>query len=333
MEVRELGEHTLRDLAQPERLFQLVVAGLPDVFPPPRSEHEPKAPPPDRSILIIREPDAASERLVEVGVPLARSHPPHELIVAQLVDAALGPAGDLEGALARASSDLHELRADLVEQGISARVAAFTTVDSSEDIVRLSTEQAVDLVLLERSPESLKGGRLGQELEAVFANAPCDVAVCLLRNVRSDSDVVLVPFGGGAHDWTALELGAWIARANGFRLRLLGIAGDPTTGKRDASRLLAAASLSVQQLVGVPTEPVLRPAGGQGLVDASEDVAVLVAGVPDDWRERGLGQVRSELAHADRATTLFVRRGVRPGGLAPRDSLTRFTWSLADAQL
>lgn len=34
---RDLGEHRLKDLREPERLAQLVVAGLPDRFPPPRS--------------------------------------------------------------------------------------------------------------------------------------------------------------------------------------------------------------------------------------------------------------------------------------------------------
>src|SRR5260221_8890014 len=35
---------------------------------------------------------------------------------------------------------------------------------------------------------------------------------------------------------------------------------------------------------------------------------------------------RSAIAEQARCLTLFVRRGLRPGGLAPRDSLTRFTW-------
>jgi len=34
--LRELGSHPLKDLPEPERLFQLVVAGLPSTFPPPR---------------------------------------------------------------------------------------------------------------------------------------------------------------------------------------------------------------------------------------------------------------------------------------------------------
>jgi hypothetical protein len=28
-------------------------------------------------------------------------------------------------------------------------------------------------------------------------------------------------------------------------------------------------------------------------------------------------------------TTVLVRRGLRPGGLAPRDDGTRFTWTIA----
>jgi class 3 adenylate cyclase len=40
--LRELGAYSLKDLPEPERLFQLVVEGLPASFPPPRV-HE-KAP-------------------------------------------------------------------------------------------------------------------------------------------------------------------------------------------------------------------------------------------------------------------------------------------------
>ena len=35
--MRDLGEHRLKDLDAPERLFQLVVDGLPADFPPPRT--------------------------------------------------------------------------------------------------------------------------------------------------------------------------------------------------------------------------------------------------------------------------------------------------------
>ncbi|GMQ84839.1 MAG: hypothetical protein BMS9Abin07_0404 [Acidimicrobiia bacterium] len=37
VELRDLGYHTLRGLARPERVYQLVAPGLPDEFPPPRT--------------------------------------------------------------------------------------------------------------------------------------------------------------------------------------------------------------------------------------------------------------------------------------------------------
>lgn len=41
--LRDLGEHELKDLDRPERLAQLVIAGLPDQFPPPRTAGTPFA--------------------------------------------------------------------------------------------------------------------------------------------------------------------------------------------------------------------------------------------------------------------------------------------------
>ena len=330
IELRNLGEHRLRDLPQVMHLFQVLAHGLQEAFPEPRSEQDSKAPASDRTILVAARTGETARSLVEVARPLAGSHVPHELIVAHLVDVGAHAPSELAESLARATSELQDVRARLGEHGIDARVAAFTSAVVGEDICRLASEQAVDLVLLARSPEQLEGGSLDRELEVVFSDAACDVAVCIARDEIGDgSDIVLVPFGGGSHDWAALELGAWLASANGCRLRLLGVTGDPEAGKRDASRLLAAASLAVQQLVGVPTEPALLPAGEEGLVHASGEAAVVVVGVPEDWRERGLGHVRAELAEVGRATTLFVRRGLRPGGLAPSDSQTRFTWSLS----
>jgi hypothetical protein len=55
---------------------------------------------------------------------------------------------------------------------------------------------------------------------------------------------VVVPFAGAAHDWTAVEIGAWLARNSGEPLRLA-VASTSSEG-RDANRLLASASLAVQ---------------------------------------------------------------------------------------
>ena len=56
-EARDLGPHVLRGLPQPERLFQLIGAGLPDRFPPPNAEPVASGPRPrvvlaDDSVLL-----------------------------------------------------------------------------------------------------------------------------------------------------------------------------------------------------------------------------------------------------------------------------------------
>ena len=139
----------------------------------------------------------------------------------------------------------------------------------------------------------------------------------------------MTPFGGVEHDWSAIEVAAWLAGALGTGLRLLGTEADPALGRRDASRLLSRASLLVQQVVGIVTEPVLVPPGEKGVIDAARDARLLVIGLSDRWPTEGIGRVRLAVAAGANVPTLFVRRGVRPGGVEPHHTLTRFTWTVA----
>ncbi|MGA8485588.1 MAG: hypothetical protein WB684_00820, partial [Gaiella sp.] len=67
----------------------------------------------------------------------------------------------------------------------------------------------------------------------------------------------------------------------------------------------------------------------EALVEAAGDARVVVVGLTDRWRRDGLGRTRTALATQASAPTVLVRRGVRPGGLAPRGTETRFTWTIA----
>jgi hypothetical protein len=175
----------------------------------------------------------------------------------------------------------------------------------------------VDLLLSE-----IAQPRLDDDTTAVLEQASCDVAL-LVGTPREGP--VLVPFGGAWHDWAALELGAWVARATGARLRLIGALG--TDDAPDASRLLADASLIVQRTAGIVAEPLLAPPG-RGVLALAEGAGLLVVGFSERWRQEGLGRVRGALVEAPPAPTVLVRRGPRPGGLAPPETVTRFGWSL-----
>ena len=110
---------------------------------------------------------------------------------------------------------------------------------------------------------------------------------------------------------------------------LAGTEADPESGRRDASQLLANASFVIQRTLGTATEPLLVPPGPHGLAGAAADAGLLVAGLSRRWEEEGLGETRAALLQAASVPILLVRKGLRPSGLAPEHSLTRFTWSMA----
>jgi Kef-type K+ transport system membrane component KefB len=292
----------------------------------------PQAAAPERAILVAPQDGRHLETLLELAGRLARSRPARELLLVRLLvpsRIATGPAAD-DHELTQVAADLHRRRESLRHRGLAVRTVAFTSADPATDLLRLAAEQPVDLVLLDgRRPllgEGVPRGAVGE----VLLRSPCDVAVLVHRErglIAVDAaHPVLVPFGGADHDWAALELGAWVASSSGARLRLLGAAGDDA-GRRDASRLLANASLVLQQLAGVPAEPLLIEPGREGVLRAADGAGLLVVGLSERWREEGLGATRAEIARSAPAPTLFVRRGARQGALSPPDGLTRFAWS------
>jgi len=276
---------------------------------------------PQRAILAAPQSDGSLDGLLALAERLAR-RPPRDVILARLVT---------DGAeLPQANAAVQEHRDALVARGVGARAAAFTSVQPGEDIVRLASQQDVDLLLVDVAPEQLDEAISSGELGVILAGAPCDVGVLVTGDRALVADrPVLVPFGGADHEWAAAEIGAWLASAQGVSLRLLGTAGDPKEGKRDASLLLASVALMVQQIAGIATEPVLAEPGAEPVIRAAEEAGLLVVGLPSTWRQEGLGATRLAVVLGARPPVLLVRGGLRPGGLAPQESLTRFTWTLA----
>jgi hypothetical protein len=158
--------------------------------------------------------------------------------------------------------------------------------------------------------------------------APPDVAEFHGGAVDWRRDGIYVPFGGGSNDWAALELAAWLASAADVPIKLVGTTADPSRTRRDASRLLADASIALQRVVGVVAEPVLAEQSAQALLAVVEPASLVAAGLPDRFRAEGLDATRTALVRSASPPVLLVQRGARPGGLAPGESRTRFSWSL-----
>jgi DNA-binding SARP family transcriptional activator len=264
----------------------------------------------ERSILVASLEPGRLDSLLGVAEPLAR-RPAKELILARLV-----PNADRLG---EATAALQRHRAELLARDISTRAAAFVSSSLARDVLRMAVEQDVDLLLVDGPPRPL----LEPVLSELLVKAPCDVAVVTGGVLREGP--VLVPFVGVDHDWTAIELGAWLAGALDVPLQLAGPRDSSSGG--DSSRLLANASLAVQATLGIAAVPLLLDSTPAALQTAAGEAAAIVVGLSDRWRTEGLGEAREALM-SGQAPVVVVRRGLRPGGLAPSTSLTRFTWTL-----
>jgi DNA-binding SARP family transcriptional activator len=280
----------------------------------PAIEAAPAAPAAARSLLLAPRGLDGLEALIRLAKPLAAFEPPRELVVAAIVDSA---------DLASATSALADRRAQLLAAGVATRAVAFGSRAPGRDVVRLAGQENVELLI-----RDIAEPRLDDDAVAMLEQAPCDVALLVAAGGPPRPGPVLVPFGGAWHDWAALELAAWTARSTGAPLRLIGAVADRGDESADASRLLADASLILQRTAGIVAEPLLAPPGRKGVLALAEGAGLLVVGLSERWRHEGLGRVRAALVEAPPAPTVLVRRGPRPGGLAPPETTTRFGWSL-----
>ena len=267
----------------------------------------------ERAALVFSSDDGELDELLAIAEPLAGAQE-RELILARLLAE--------EHALGDAAAALNERCTALPTR---ARAAVFTTDDVARDAVRFARSYDADLVLLGLSHSA---GVLGDDVAAIVDGSPADVALVGGRVDFAEGEGVFVPFAGGEHDWAALEFGAWLASGTDAPLRLVGTTADPRHERRDASRLLADASLSLQRVVGVTSEPRLAAPTEDALVAAVASATVVVVGISPRWRSEGIGVIRRALIERARPPVILVHRGPRPGVLAPRTSRTRFTWSI-----
>lgn len=296
----------------------------------------PALPVPERSILVAPQSDSALEQLLAIARPLAGSAPPRELILARLLAPPRG--AEVRGGLQTENRMLEEesrqlvaVRSRLGAERVAAREVATISANAGADLARLARTEEVDLVLIDGRRPLLGDGVPRGDVGVLLANAPSDVAVLVAREdaelLTARDRPIIVPFGGAEHDWAALELAAWLGATAGMTLKLLGAAGQSDEGR--VTRLLGDAGLLVQHYAGVSAQPVVAEPGRDGILEAARGAGILIVGLSERWRQEGLGETRSNIARAAPAPVLFVRRGTRPGALAPRGNVTRFGWSSA----
>ena len=291
---------------------------------------------PERAVLVAAQTDAALTALRDLAEPLVRSEPRRELILARLVPPPRGAGvrGGLqtENALvATAREQLDQIRDDLSNAGVFVRPVAFASTNPAQDLARLAASENVDLLLVEGHRPLLGEPIPLAEVKPVLQSAPCDVGVLVSSEGRvklGPGQPIVVPFGGAEHDWSALELGSWIASVSDSPLRLLGVVAGQDTAEAVARRL-GDAALLVREFAGIETEPIVIDDAQQGVLPVARTAGLLVIGLSDRWQQEGLGETRSQIARSAGVPVLFVRRGTRPAALAPRENFTRFSWSSA----
>ena len=268
------------------------------------------------AVLVLPSTLARIDALLAIAEPLA-SRDVREVIVTRLLTAAEGLTDEASALNARRESI-----------SVPSRVAAFTTRDAVGDLARLVATHDVELVLMD-APPGIETQPLANELTGILERSPAVVALVAGSPIDlAAGSGIFVPFGGGEHEWAALELGAWLASVAAVPLTLVGTHHDPGHARRDASRLLADASLAVQRVVGVATTPLLAEASSESLVAAVEAASAVVVGISPRWRREGIGAARRALLGGSNVPVVLVHRGLRPGGLAPLESRTRFSWSI-----
>jgi DNA-binding SARP family transcriptional activator len=317
--VGELGLQPSRVLAELERRILQQDPALDEtvVRASPRRATGPA--PQMRTILAVGESAGSLTGLLQVASPLARGTGAELVVVSVLPD----PIVQGVDVLAAATRELSDLRARLEEDGVVARVAAFSTPTPGADLVKFAAHHDVAMIIANGASI---GGRWRTTISELLASATCDVVLSFRDGDPPPRTTVLVPFGGGEHDWAALELAAELARLADVPLVLAGAAAQAGA---DASRMLAVASLIVQRTFGLTPEPVIVASGAAGVLERARGARLIVVGVSARYRSDGLGHSREMIVREARVPVLAVRHGRRPGLLAPPERLTRFGWSLS----
>ena len=194
----------------------------------------------------------------------------------------------------------------------------FISLTAGIDLARLARRTGRRPAAVGRSGRPTRGRA---RLLALFEHAPCDVGRCGRRRAREGP--VLVPFAG------RLTTGRRSSSARGWR------AAATRAGARGAARARPAGRQSAARprVDCGAARPRRRGRAAPRRSGARRARRGREAPVSSSSASPSAGGARASALPARArdpgpVPLLLVRRGVRPGGLAPRGSDTRFTWTI-----
>ena len=135
---------------------------------------------------------------------------------------------------------------------------------------------------------------------------------------------VLVPFAGTDHDWSAIQLGVWLAGS--WQVPLASPGGGRGWPRREPPARERVPRRSARAGRRCRAHSSSRPARRRSLLRLRRPASRAPFGPPA--QRDGLGPSRWARGRQAATRRCWCARGLRPGGLAPPENLTHFTWSL-----
>ncbi|MEY7851608.1 universal stress protein [Natrarchaeobius sp. A-rgal3] len=265
-----------------------------------------------RLLVPVANPETAN-RLLDTAVDLAADRN-LEIHVLSVVTVPM----QLSLSQARSSletGDREELVDDAVERArgygvdASGRIRFARSVASG--ICGVATDVDAEEVLLGwRGRSRRRDVVLGSHIDAVLADAPCDVLVERIDRDRAPVSSVLVPVAGGPHTTFAASVAGSLARTYDARVELLTVVPDRTEAAvADARGLLTRTSPALDAVSSVE-ETVLEGPVVETIVDRSERHEITVVGAAEAglFRRVLVGDIAEAVGREADGTVLMVKR-------------------------
>ena len=186
-------------------------------------------------------------------------------------------------------------------------------------------------MLLDAPADFLAAGELGGVAGAVLDSASCDVGIVVCRRDRAPDPGYRCSSPSPAPSTTGRRSSSQPGSRARRGRRSVCSAARPTSARASGTRVVSSPpprSSSSGSCACRPSRCSCRRAR-KDILRAADEGGLLVFGLSDRWRQEGLGETRLAIAREAACPTLLVRKGLKPGGIAPGQTMTRFTWSLA----